>query len=604
MKNNHLILLPVLLLVSSFALANDYQDTVNRLLPGTGLGPAKLKDGKESIQLAEGKTTIYGGFFIKRMYQENNWQPLWSSAAIASLAKAIKSLDADGLNATEYRFEEIRPILKSPSLRRQSQEAIARTDILLTESYLRAMYNLFYGKTDPERIDSDNNFVKARDGKDRSALLLSWVKNARIDQAFDWARPKNPRYKWLKNGLIKYQKIAAKGGWPVIPKGKTIRPGDTDKRIPLIRKRLEITGDMEIAGTSNVYDDELTHGVRNFQERHYLKVDGVIGPGTLGVMNVPVQKRIDQIRVNIERQRWLFPEQAKEYLVVDIAGFQIFWIKNGETIWQEQVQVGKQFTKTPIFKDKIRYLDFNPTWTVPPGIMRRTIIPNMRKDPGYISRMGYQLLTLQGKQVSPQSVNWSTASSKIPYLVRQPPSRRNALGLVKFMFPNKHSVFLHDTNHREYFGRNVRTTSSGCIRLRNPFDLAERLLKNQGWNRNRINRVIASKKTTRVNLEKPMPILIHYSTAWAIDDEVSFKKDIYNRDGKVLAQLNGPFRFHLLDLPSNKRARIRRSVRSASAAKKTAAEIAIESNAGVVVEEQEQSTRAPVSSKWKSSFLD
>jgi murein L,D-transpeptidase YcbB/YkuD len=524
------------------AAAAGFQQMVQQLLPD---------DGKRSGRLPGGEV-VYGKFFIQRMYKANNYNPLWNPASIRSLGTALSGLSADGLAPREYRFAQIRPYLDSPSRSRRTLSESAQVDILLTEAYLRALYHLYYGKADPQGIDPNNNFGQTRDGKDRSRLLLDWVKQARIDKAYDWARPNSPRYDWLRQGLVRYQRIKANGGWPKIPKGNSLKPGDTDSRVSLIRKRLTVTGDIATAAGSNRYDDGLLQAVKRFQKRHNLAQDGVIGPGTLGAMNVSVDRRIDEIRINLERQRWMLHEDKGEFLAVDIPGFMIYWSKNGKIIWQEQVQVGKKFTNTPIFKDRVRYIDFNPTWTIPPGILKRTILPALKKDPGYLNRKGYHLLGSNGQRMDPYAVNWKSLS-RIPYTVRQPPGPKNALGIVKFMFPNKHHVFLHDTNHRELFAKQVRTTSSGCIRLRNPLNLAERLLADQGWNRARINRVIASGKTTRVNLSKPLRILIFYSTAWSDGKEVSFKRDIYKRDDKILAALNGPFKFHLRDLKPGER---------------------------------------------------
>jgi murein L,D-transpeptidase YcbB/YkuD len=199
-----------------------------------------------------------------------------------------------------------------------------------------------------------------------------------------------------------------------------------------------------------------------------------------------------------------------------------------------------------VFKGAISYLEFNPSWTIPPGIIKRSILPGLKKDPGYLDKKGYQLLTLEGAPVDPKAIDWN-AIRGFPYLVRQPPGRDNALGLVKFMFPNPHFVFLHDTNHRDLFDQSRRTFSSGCVRVRNPLDLAERLLTGQnGWSRAKIDKVITSGKTTRVDLQKPMRIIINYGTARVAEKggPVQFLPDIYDRDATVLAALNGEFRLH------------------------------------------------------------
>jgi murein L,D-transpeptidase YcbB/YkuD len=316
-----------------------------------------------------------------------------------------------------------------------------------------------------------------------------------------------------------------------------------------LRARLAVTEDLrdDSSVDPELFDPRLETAVKGFQQRHGLQADGVVGPATLAALNVPVAERIAQIRVNLERQRWIMHEAYDEFLVVDIAGFQVYWIKDNEIIWQEQVQVGKEYTQTPVFKDRIRYLDFNPTWTIPPGILKRSILPKLKKNPNYLEQQGYLLLTQDGKAVDPATVNWQTLKG-FPYIVRQPPGPNNALGLVKFMFPNPHYVFLHDTNHRELFDQTRRSFSSGCVRVRNPFDLAERLLAGQAdWDRARIEQVVASGKTTRVNLKRPLRILIAYNTAMATPDQVYFKPDIYQRDAPVLTALNEDFQVHRRD---------------------------------------------------------
>ncbi len=321
----------------------------------------------------------------------------------------------------------------------------------------------------------------------------------------------------------------------------------------MVRTRLAFTGDFPAAanvpGDPDYFDDTLKSAVERFQMRHGIEIDGLVGKGTLATMNVPVEARIEQIRANLERWRWIFHEAHDEYLLVDIAGFNVIWAKDEEFIWQEEIQVGKEFTKTPVFMGEILYMDFNPTWTIPPGILRRSVIPGLKKDPEYLDKKGFQLLTLDGKPVDPKTVNWKTLNG-FPYIVRQPPGPNNVLGQVKFVFPNPHFVYLHDTNHRNLFDRSKRTFSSGCIRVRNPFDLAERLLAEQeGWSRARIDEVVASGKTTRVKLSQPKRVIIAYNTArvLASDGPVQFRPDVYERDAKVLAALNGPFRLRERD---------------------------------------------------------
>ena len=382
------------------------------------------------------------------------------------------------------------------------------------------------------------------------ALLSDAIKAGDIGRLFDRMRPQNLRYVWLRSALKRYRAYAAAGGWAAVPVGATLKPGQNDTRVAELRKRLAVTGDLTAApapADPNVFDADVVAAVERFQTRHGLDVDGAVGPATLAALNVPVERRIDQIRVNLERQRWILHEAYDEFLVVNIAGFEVYWVKDDAVIWSEAVQVGKAYTQTPLFKDSIRYLEFNPTWTIPPGIIRRSVLPALKKDPGYLDRKGYHLLTQDGQRVDPKTVDWQ-ATKGMPYIVRQPPGPDNALGRVKFMFPNPHFVFLHDTNHRELFDRSGRAFSAGCVRVRNPFDLAERLLVGQGdWDRAKIGRVVASGKNTRVNLDRPLRIIIAYFTARAIDQTVYFEPDIYERDAAVLSALDGDFRLRKQD---------------------------------------------------------
>ncbi len=532
-----------------------FQSAVTKLLPDNNGYAAQLADG----------TTIYQKHTILEMYKENGFKPLWTPISILSLSDALSVLGGDGLNPADYRFGKIEPFLQDPSLATQSPEEAATVDILLSEAYLRAMYNLNFGKVDPELLDADHNYAEMRKDKGLVSQHLSWVQQGRIDEAFNWARPKSKRYSLLKSALDRYLKIKANGGWPKIPSGKALKFGKEDERIPQIRQRLYATGDLPTAAGSNVFDELVEFGVKKFQERHNLKADGVIGPSTITAMNVTVQQRINQIRANLDRERWYFPRDVDEYLLVDVADFRVYWMRQGNIYWQSLVQVGKSSTTTPIFRDEIEHIDFNPTWSVPPSIKKLNILPSLQIDSSYLDKKGYELLDDYGNKLDPRDIDWDDTEQMESYVVRQPPGWGNALGKVKFMFPNKHSVFLHDTNQRNYFAKTRRTTSHGCIRLKDPFDFAELLLKNQkGWDRKRIDNLVASNKTTTVKLDKHLPILIQYSTITVSDDKVVFRDDIYRRDPKLISALDKPFKLHLPDLPKHTRVLLRSGVKSAS----------------------------------------
>jgi murein L,D-transpeptidase YcbB/YkuD len=291
------------------------------------------------------------------------------------------------------------------------------------------------------------------------------------------------------------------------------------------------------------YDEPLVAAVRRFQALHGLHDDGIVDKRTLEELNVPVEERIDQIRVNLESGRWLLHDVGGTFVAVNVAGYRLYYVHDGAVEWETRVQVGKPYRRTPVFRSEISYLVFNPTWTVPPGILWEDIIPAQRRDPTAIERKGLRVFDDAGEEVPPAAVDWTTRS--FPYILRQDPGPTNALGRVKFMFPNPHFVYLHDTPSKDLFDEDDRAFSSGCIRVEGPMALAERLLAGQpGWSREEIDRIVAAGKTRTVTLQRPVPVLITYWTAWvASDGALYLHRDVYGRDERVLKGLRSEFRF-------------------------------------------------------------
>jgi murein L,D-transpeptidase YcbB/YkuD len=348
-----------------------------------------------------------------------------------------------------------------------------------------------------------------------------------------------------------------------VPDGPSLKPGMQDPRVPALRARLVVTRDLQAGGMEPpappqepasplqdgaefVYDAGLEAAVQRFQERHGLTPDGVVGRATLAAMNVPAEARVAQIRINLERARWVMHELKGNFVLVNVAGFDVSYFRDDEPVWTSKVIVGRPYRETPIFKSLITYVVFNPTWTIPPTILVKDKLPVIKRDPGYLARNNIRVIDSRGREVDPYSVNWSQygAGRLPPYQLRQDPGEDNALGLVKIMFPNPHMVYLHDTPTKSLFDKDERTFSSGCIRVEKAFELAELVLDDpQRWNPQTMAEVVASKKMQTVNLPQPLPVLILYWTAQPRPDgQVIFHNDVYGRDAATLAALDSPFR--------------------------------------------------------------
>lgn len=335
-----------------------------------------------------------------------------------------------------------------------------------------------------------------------------------------------------------------------MPEGATLRQGDTDARIPALRSRLLASGDLAPAAdaTSGQFDAELDAAVARFQARHDLDADGVVGRNTYAALNVPLTRRIDQLRASLERVRWAFDEiqlVSDKAIVVNIASAEVAVLAepDGRALFRARAQVGKPYRQTPVFKGDLQYLQVAPTWTVPPTILRKDVLPKLKADAlGYLESKNMDLLTQDGTIVDPATVDFSQIGARgFPYIVRQRPGPWNALGQIKFIFPNSHFVFLHDTPSRALFERAERTFSSGCIRVERPFELAELVLDDPEWDRDSLKALVDAQAPRNLHLKTPMPVFLIYWTAMVEEDgTVRFPPDVYGRDEKLLEAMNAP----------------------------------------------------------------
>lgn len=474
---------------------------------------------------------------------DRDYKPLWvrdsgPKAKAHDILMAIKGAADMGLDPVAYRVGEIEQKLETAKTPRE----LAELEFLLTRAFLDFGRDINRGIVEPQAAGKENAITS----KQMGALTL--IDGAeRADNIADYVRslePQTPEYQRLKSALAAYREIEVKGGFPAIGKGAALKPGANDKRIPAIRKYLILTGDLPEGANkeSDLYDPDLVAAVKWFQYRHGLTEDGIMAQTTFEAMNVPVAARIQQLELNMERRRWMDDDLGKYYILVNIADQELKVVKDGKTVHTARVVVGKPFTRTPVFSEKMKYIVLNPYWNVPPNIANNEYLPKLRRDPGVLKRERIRVFAGNGdsgKEVDPYSVNWSSIN-RMPYSLRQDSGAKNALGRVKFMFPNRFNVYLHDTPSKSLFNRDLRVFSHGCVRVQNPLELAELLLADQGWSKARIDAQIAEGGQRIINLKTQVPVHVTYMTAWANKDgSIHFRRDVYKRDEQLARVLAG-----------------------------------------------------------------
>jgi murein L,D-transpeptidase YcbB/YkuD len=482
---------------------------------------------------------------MTKLYERRGYRPVWTdSAMVVQLRDQVKLSVEHGLNPEDFHLSQLNTRI-DPRSRSEDPAFQADTDILCTDAFVRLSITLRYGKLDAANLDPAWNFDRSIDGQDVVLRYNEVLSLGDIANTLRTVAPNLDHYDRLRQALMAYSDIEARGGWPQVPDGGPLKLGSTGTRVAALSNRLLATGDLEASDSADLtrFDEALEAAVVSFQARHGIDADGTVGPRSTEALNVPVEDRIDQIRANLERVRWVFRNIEDTYIIVDIAGYDLRLIERGKETWRTQVQVGKPYHATPVFRSRVQYLVLNPTWTVPPGIKRKETLPAIRKDVNYLSNNNMSVVAHDGQIVDPTTIDWAATDKGLPYNIRQEPGTHNALGQVKFIFPNPYMVYLHDTPSKGLFSRTERAFSHGCIRTQNPLDLAVHLLDDQGWDRARIDSVIASGKTTRVNLTEPIPVMLLYWTAQVSDDgTVQFRKDLYGRDVQIIDGLNQPFR--------------------------------------------------------------
>lgn len=499
-------------------------------------GVRELLDGSGLVQLPDDPDELFDAQAVRRFYTRRGFRPAWTGpgcqAAFQSLIGAIENSETHGLQAHDYHLDGLIG----------SGRCDATRELLATDAWLALAAHLHAGRVDPLTVEPD--WTATRPNIDAVALLEQALIDNDVAGALEGLAPRDPLYGELRETLARFRGYAAQNRWSGIEPGPTLRLGDSGIRVEQLRARLMLSSLLEADSDDSSdpsFDISVESAVRAFQRRANLEPDGVVGELTLAQLNLRATDRIDQVRANLERMRWLPADMGRRYIRVNIADYRLEAWANGAIEQVHQVIVGQQYRRTPSFSGAITYLVFSPWWEVPRSLAVKDKLPMFRRDPAAVVRGGYEVIDRNGAVVNPAGINWKALSSgDFPYRLRQRPGPQNALGGVKFMFPNAHNVYLHDTSNPALFGRVRRSFSSGCIRVESPLDLAQWVLAPMtDWTAERIQAAATSGTEQTVTLSDPVPVHLLYQTA--VSDGkggVRFIDDIYQRDPELITALD------------------------------------------------------------------
>ncbi len=502
--------------------------------PVSPLGNSPMYDEPLSVALGHYRAASKGAW-LQQVYEANAGEPVWhrrgrisrdASAAIQILSEA----DSHGLNPHEYHIEEI--------FQAQQDGDLTLFDLLLTDNVLHYVSHVRDGQYRPRNVDPRWKMDGGARVDFAAGMALAVTEQA-VPRFMKQTSPDHSFYKNLRRELGDYTAIANSDGWPSFPaEGRGLKPGMSGGEIEALRARLASTdgADLSIEQPS-FYDDDLKLAVEGFQRRHGLNDDGVIGARTRQALAVPVKDRIRQIIASMERWRWVPENLGERYIVVNIPAYRLWYRENGEDKLTMRTVVGKTkgSHQTPSFSTDMKYMVLNPNWNVPSSIVSAEMAPKASRNPGYFKKKGYKVMDRAGNVVDPYTVNWGeySRSNRAPYRVVESSGAAGALGTVKFIFPNKHGVYLHDTQSRRLFKKDFRAYSHGCVRIEKPAELGSVLLGDRSPDE--FSALISKSGHNRhINLDQSLPVYLLYMTAWSDDNQVYFYDDIYRRDRRLV----------------------------------------------------------------------
>jgi murein L,D-transpeptidase YcbB/YkuD len=502
--------------------------------------PPKKVDVIKRDKPYEGKiikidTSLYAKFESKVLvdfYAKYNHETVWQSTEFRKIVLSeFKNAENEGLFPDDYRFEKLNKL--ETKINKLSDKELVDYDLLLTYNLQKYIWHISQGKLNPKGIYGDWD-LKTKN-TDVNAILLKAFKENKLQTVLDSCKPQHIVYKRLKKAM------EILNGFPkdtlkTIVASEKINPNDTTKAMLSIKRRLMYWKDLKPQDSlTKIYDAKTVEAIKRFQTRHGLAADGVIGKGTLNALNFSKTRRKNQIMANLERWKWFATEMGNEYVIVNIPEYKLHLVENNDTIRTHRIIVGTSKRKTPILSSKLSYAVFNPTWTVPPTILKEDIIPATIKNRGYLASKNITVYDNAGNVVSASDWNPSKARS---YRYVQSPGSFNSLGMVKIIFPNKFSVYLHDTNHRDYFEKWNRSLSSGCVRVENPLELTSYLLKDSlNYNLEKITEILKTGETKNASIKTPIYVHQWYWTAWSEENKLIFRDDIYNLDDDLFKKM-------------------------------------------------------------------
>ncbi|HEV8510838.1 MAG TPA: L,D-transpeptidase family protein [Gemmatimonadales bacterium] len=508
------------------------------------------------MELRAAGEPVYASLVLPSFYERRLYRPAWSdehgpTRLADDLIGALRRADLEGLRPEDYHLAGIEAVLAAARTDAKRGPALApdrwaELDLLLTDAFLVYGAHLLAGRVNPETLRPE--WVSNRRTADIAAVLETALASGDIPGTLETLVPSRYGYRRLREALAHYREVALSGGWPAIPDGSTLRLGERSSSVAAMRERLRLEDDLGSAETQDaeLFDEPVEQAVKKFQRRHGLTADGVVSAATRAELNVPVERRVEQLELNLERWRWLPQDLGRRHIIVNIAAFELEVVEDEAVVMSMRVVVGRPFDRTPVLSDTMRYLVLNPYWHVPSNIATTELLPKLKRDPSYLARYKLRVFPnsrLDAQEVDPATVDWSTISAAhFPFLLRQDPGPRNALGRIKFMFLNKYHVYLHDTPARSLFEEPQRDFSHGCIRIQHPIELAVYLLRNDPqWDRDALLAALDDAEDHSVPLPEPTSIHLLYWTAWADGDgTIQFRRDIHDRDAPLFKALRAP----------------------------------------------------------------